>query len=464
MPALLKPAPRALAAQLWALKHGGPEVKGLDDLQRLASSGRTSLPVDKEVPKALYRTVGYRVCGERAVRVDILERLADLIRPALAWRDGSPGTKPPGAFDGGGFTVTQPMTSLTGSSGDDFASILRSLGYRMEKRPRPPEPPPSEAVPPTPPEMVAGAETAAADEGAGADAGPSEAAASHDDAHFGTADLLPAPDLVPAPAGEPDTVAMGVAPVVPQQDTAEAAGALPEADESPVVESPLSPIEGDAVSASGEVAAEGHSDVDPVSAGAAGEAPVAAEPDVASGSSEHGAKPPSAADDAGFVEVWRPGWSDERRPRRHVRGGKRPADAHAPQPDGGAAAETPAPADASAASPEAGTQEGPRRHGRHGRHDRPRDGSERPREGRGERPREGRSERPRGGDRPYRGDRPRDGQRPPRSDRRDDRREEGRVFATSQKARRDKEPDPDSPFAKLAALKAQLEANTKDGR
>ena len=30
LPALLKPAPRALAAQLWALKHGGPETKGLD--------------------------------------------------------------------------------------------------------------------------------------------------------------------------------------------------------------------------------------------------------------------------------------------------------------------------------------------------------------------------------------------------------------------------------------------------
>ena len=88
LPALLKPAPRALAAQLWALKHGSPDAKGLDELQRLAASGRTSIPVDKDTPKPLYRTVGYRVCGERAVRVDILERLADLIRPALSWREG----------------------------------------------------------------------------------------------------------------------------------------------------------------------------------------------------------------------------------------------------------------------------------------------------------------------------------------------------------------------------------------
>ena len=139
LPVLLKPAPRSLAAQLWMLKHESPEAKGLDDLQRLASSGRTSIPVDKDAPKALYRTIGYRVCGERAIRVDILERLADLIRPALAWREGSTGTRPPGAFNGFGFTVTGAMTSLTGASGEDFASILRSLGYRMEKRPKPPE-------------------------------------------------------------------------------------------------------------------------------------------------------------------------------------------------------------------------------------------------------------------------------------------------------------------------------------
>ena len=47
--------------------------------------------------------------------------------------------QPPGAFNGFGFTVTGAMTSLTGASGEDFASILRSLGYRMEKRPKPPE-------------------------------------------------------------------------------------------------------------------------------------------------------------------------------------------------------------------------------------------------------------------------------------------------------------------------------------
>ena len=154
LPILLKPAPRTLAAQLWALRHEGPQSKGLDDLLHLAGSGRTSMPANREIDPALYRTAGYRVCGERAVRVDILERLADLIRPALSWRGGG-GPKPPGAVVGGGFTVVNGMTSLTGASGEDFASILRSLGYRMERRPKPPEPVNSRARTATGPSPVA---------------------------------------------------------------------------------------------------------------------------------------------------------------------------------------------------------------------------------------------------------------------------------------------------------------------
>ena len=143
VPALLKPAPRALAMQLWRLRHGGSEAGGIEAIEQLAGSGRTSIAADHDIPKVLYRTAGYRVCGERAVRVDILERLADLIRPALAWRAGASGVKPPGAIDGFGFTVSGGMTSLAGCSGEDFASVLRSLGYRMEKRPMPVDPPAS---------------------------------------------------------------------------------------------------------------------------------------------------------------------------------------------------------------------------------------------------------------------------------------------------------------------------------
>ena len=82
LPALLKPAPRTLAAQLWALQNGGLDQRGIDEIAHLASSGRTSIPVDPDDRPGLYRAAGFRVCGGRAVRVDILERLADLIRPA----------------------------------------------------------------------------------------------------------------------------------------------------------------------------------------------------------------------------------------------------------------------------------------------------------------------------------------------------------------------------------------------
>src|SRR5882724_7860551 len=162
-PLLLKPAAGSLASLLWAEKNN-VDMSVLSNVQHLASSGRTSFPVDKALPRDAYRVLGYRQAGERAVRVDILERLADLIRPALAWRETSPGEKPAGAFDGRGFVVTQAMTSLTGSAGEDFASVLRALGYRMERRPPPPPKPvvvETPAVPEASPATEAASETPA---------------------------------------------------------------------------------------------------------------------------------------------------------------------------------------------------------------------------------------------------------------------------------------------------------------
>ena len=53
LPALLKPAPRTLATQLYALRNGGLEQKGIDALAQLAGSGRTSIPVDPEIASGL---------------------------------------------------------------------------------------------------------------------------------------------------------------------------------------------------------------------------------------------------------------------------------------------------------------------------------------------------------------------------------------------------------------------------
>ncbi|HMN50710.1 MAG TPA: helicase-related protein [Xanthobacteraceae bacterium] len=177
IPALLKPAPRQLALLLWALKHGGLSQKGMSELPALAASGRTSIPNDREIQKSLYRAAGYRVSGTRSVRVDILERLADLIRPAIAWKPGAPGEKPAGAIDGFGFTVAVGMTSLVGCSGEDFAAVLRSLGYRMDRRPAPVEAKPEDAKPEETKTEEAKADETPATEPAAEVAQPLEAAA-----------------------------------------------------------------------------------------------------------------------------------------------------------------------------------------------------------------------------------------------------------------------------------------------
>lgn len=410
LPGLLKPAPRSLAAQLWMLKHESPEAKGLDDLQRLAGSGRTSIPVDAETPKALYRTVGYRICGERAIRVDILERLADLIRPALAWREGAAGAKPPGAFDGRGFTVTGAMTSLTGASGEDFASILRSLGYRMEKRPKPPE----AAVPP---EEQKPAEAAAAET-------PATEAAPAEEATADAADAVPATETVEAPATPKSLLPDGpefVTPPTPSPDL------VPE----PTADAVAQP---EAV----------------VEAAPAAEATAAAAP----------AEPE-------MVEVWRPGrppGSNQRRREAEKHGGRRHRRHEAPKTEGQPAADgaaVAAPAEGAAADATPGAEgerkdhHGRRRHRRHGGGER-KDG-----EGREQRAdsRPKRAEGDRKGPRPERGDRP---DRGPRRDRDRDRgRDKGpdRIWGSSEAPRSSKEPDPNSPFAKLLALKAQLETN-----
>jgi ATP-dependent RNA helicase SUPV3L1/SUV3 len=398
LPILLKPAPRALATQLWALKHEAPDAKGVAELLHLAGSGRTSIPIDKETPKPLYRTAGYRVCGERAVRVDILERLADLIRPALSWREGVQTAKPAGAFDGRGFTVTGAMTSLTGASGEDFASILRSLGYRLDRRPKPAEPAevkPAEATSEsaTPGTIV---ETAAA----------SEVASS--------LSLLPEAELIPQVTETAPVAAEGTEPAA--ETPAQAEPAAIAATDAPVADD------------------------------------AAAKPEPAA--ADTGAKP---AEEPAFIEVWRPGGRSERRPhrpRRQQRPQQMATPAVAASEAGVAAAPAPVDAPASLAGTEAAeTPRGqrPERKDRQQRQDR------HERQQRMDRQSQ-RAERPGGG--PPRRDRPRrnrdDGPG------REEREQYYAKPYGGGSDRRDKAPDPNSPFAKLAALKQQLEQGNKE--
>jgi ATP-dependent RNA helicase SUPV3L1/SUV3 len=128
VPALLKPAPRNLALQLWSLQAPGDAGEHLPTLGSVASSGRTSLSVDNGISKEGYRVAGYRPCGDRLVRVDVVERLAGMIRAAIAGE--APGAVAASHRVSKGFIVSGQMTSLTGCSGEHFASILRSMGFR----------------------------------------------------------------------------------------------------------------------------------------------------------------------------------------------------------------------------------------------------------------------------------------------------------------------------------------------
>ena len=134
VPALIKPAPAGLVTLLWALTNDGKDKPGFGDVVHALASGRTSVVIDPAFDKAFYKLAGYRNLGRRAVRIDILERLADLIRPATNWKPGL-GQRPDGAYDGQSFMVTPPMMSILGATADDMEEILKGLGYRAEPKP-----------------------------------------------------------------------------------------------------------------------------------------------------------------------------------------------------------------------------------------------------------------------------------------------------------------------------------------
>ncbi|MEY9721219.1 ATP-dependent RNA helicase SUPV3L1/SUV3 [Sinorhizobium fredii] len=131
LPALLKPAPAELITLLWALKNDGLDKPGYGELIPMLAAGRTSVVTDPSFERTFYKLAGFRYLGKRAVRIDILERLADLIRPLLQWKPGTT-QRPEGAYDGRRFTATTSMLSILGATPDDMEEILKGLGYRAD--------------------------------------------------------------------------------------------------------------------------------------------------------------------------------------------------------------------------------------------------------------------------------------------------------------------------------------------
>lgn len=172
MPALLKPAPAELITLLWALKNDMMASPGYGDLIPALAAGRTSIVTDPSFERDFYKLAGFRFLGKRAVRIDILERLADIIRPLLQWKPGS-AARPDGAYDGRRFTTTPAMLSILGATADDIEEILKGLGYRADSVKAEDAAAHLAAMAPAAPEAAASEEKAPA-EGAEAEADSSE--------------------------------------------------------------------------------------------------------------------------------------------------------------------------------------------------------------------------------------------------------------------------------------------------
>ncbi|MDA9779562.1 helicase-related protein [Amylibacter sp.] len=112
---MLKPAPTRLRLVLWSL------FEGLDEFPEAPPPGLVTIPETKGSPKGYYPRAGYRLAGDRAIRIDMLERLADLTRTQNV-KDG--------------FEANSDMLSISGTTLDQFSNMMEGLGFSVEKSKR----------------------------------------------------------------------------------------------------------------------------------------------------------------------------------------------------------------------------------------------------------------------------------------------------------------------------------------
>ncbi|GLQ05610.1 helicase-related protein [Sneathiella chinensis] len=107
MPLLLKPDPTALRCLLWAIHEERKEIPAPPP------AGRVSFEVTDRMPRAFYLTAGYALFDNLAVRLDMLDRLAGLLRRAsrglLETEDKKPATET---------AATETAASETGAAAD----------------------------------------------------------------------------------------------------------------------------------------------------------------------------------------------------------------------------------------------------------------------------------------------------------------------------------------------------------
>ncbi|TFF22057.1 DEAD/DEAH box helicase [Jiella endophytica] len=345
VPTLIKPAPASLLTLLFAVKNDARDKPGFGDVTHLLSTGRTSAVADTTYDPIFYKLAGYRLLGRRAVRVDILERLADLIRPALSWKPGA-GRRPDGGFNGSQFLVTPAMMSILGATADDMEEILKGLGYRsqpmqaetvetelsrLDEEALAKEAAAKAEAEKKVAEAAASAEAPqvpeAAAEISGSEIGGSETASTAAAAPEGTEAAAE-----PAPAGMAGPPAASEEPAVAAGDADESLGAASDAavaaEDSEIIaaethaaeaaapETAEAPEDAASGSAAEDMAAAASSDANP----SASQAPTAETAEAAPAGAEAAA---AEAAEPRVIQVWRPSRSDHSGQNRQGRRGRR---------------------------------------------------------------------------------------------------------------------------------------------
>lgn len=108
-PDLNKPAPVRLRAVLWSLFNDKPLPAPVP------KDGVVSYKVEGEVDAAFYQMIGYPVYAERAIRIDMLDRVVNAVYDAA---------------DKGKFQAQHNMAEWLGSSIEDLYKVLEALGHK----------------------------------------------------------------------------------------------------------------------------------------------------------------------------------------------------------------------------------------------------------------------------------------------------------------------------------------------
>jgi ATP-dependent RNA helicase SUPV3L1/SUV3 len=110
MPALIKPAAQRLRTVLWTTHAGVAPLAP-------PPQGRISIAARSDVPPDFYEAVGFRLFGQRAVRVDMLERFAAECRKLARH---------------GPFAASPALLALLGAPPEDAAAVLEALGFKAQ--------------------------------------------------------------------------------------------------------------------------------------------------------------------------------------------------------------------------------------------------------------------------------------------------------------------------------------------